>query len=139
MATAVTTALDNATNLTFKWTPETENCYAFFHFAEIENLQSNEFREFDISVNGMPPIAKGFRVPSSFLEMPRTWESPFTFTGTKEVNITLIRTANSTHPPIVNALEIFMLYNFSDLPTQRNDGILRTSFSHSNLLNIKKT
>ncbi|XWS16267.1 hypothetical protein CRYUN_Cryun34aG0070500 [Craigia yunnanensis] len=62
--------------------------------------------------------------------MPKTWENPFTITG-PEVEITLNRTANSTHPPILNAVEIFMLYNFSVVPTQRNEVILRTSFSQS--------
>ncbi|XVF26885.1 hypothetical protein REPUB_Repub14bG0058300 [Reevesia pubescens] len=51
MATAVTTASDNVTSFSFKWKPETKNCYAYLHFAEVENLESNESREFDISVN----------------------------------------------------------------------------------------
>ncbi|WRX27298.1 Serine-threonine/tyrosine-protein kinase [Theobroma cacao] len=53
-------------------------------------------------------------------DKPQTWQSPFTFTG-KDVEIKLNRTANSTHPPILNAVEIFMLYNFSKVPTERND------------------
>ncbi|KAK6264160.1 hypothetical protein SCA6_019594, partial [Theobroma cacao] len=117
MATAVTTTADNVTSLSFKWKPETKNCYAYLHFAEVENLQSNELREFDISVNDELPIGTVTVKPS---DKPQTWQSPFTFTG-KDVEIKLNRTANSTHPPILNAVEIFMLYNFSKVPTERND------------------
>ena len=74
MATAITTS-DNDTPLSFRWKPETKNCYAYLHFAEVENLQSNEFREFDISVNGEQPIAKGIRVLSSPSEITNLGES----------------------------------------------------------------
>lgn len=92
--------------------------YVYLHFAEIQQLQANESRQFNISLNG------------------QHWHGPFTpnYLSTTTVfspsilsggtyRFSLYKTENSTHPPILNALEVFSVKEFVEPQTDQNDGM----------------
>ncbi|XP_065015608.1 putative leucine-rich repeat receptor-like serine/threonine-protein kinase At2g19230 isoform X1 [Musa acuminata AAA Group] len=86
------------------------------HFAEIELLLSNESRIFDIYLNG-----KLWRKAFS----PRYLQTDHVFTteplDSVSNNINILKAANSTHPPILNALEVFKVRSLLELSTDNGD------------------
>jgi hypothetical protein len=46
------------------------------------------------------------------------------FTGAKRYQISLFKTENSTLPPILNAIEVYKVKDFSQSETQQDDGNL---------------
>ncbi|KAK0596635.1 hypothetical protein LWI29_017586 [Acer saccharum] len=91
--------------------------YIYMHFAEVEELQANQFREFKISLNG-----QHWYGPFS----PRYLSTTTVFTpvglnaGLKN-NFSIYKTENSTLPPILNAVEIYTLKEFLQLQTEEQD------------------
>ena len=93
--------------------------YVYLHFAELEKLQSYQHREFDVELNGNI-WAKSI--------VPDYLHSKTIFTndsvrGTK-LKFSLYRTINSTLPPILNAMEIYLVKDFLQAPTDQEDGML---------------
>jgi len=120
MSTAVTPVNANAP-LQFHWDADNVNdqYYTYLHITEFEKLPENETREFNITMNG------------DFLynEIPeyRTAETIYRkapLTRAKRYLYSLIKTENSTHPPILNAIEIYKVKDFSRSETQQDDGKL---------------
>ncbi|CAI0540066.1 unnamed protein product [Linum tenue] len=91
--------------------------YIYMHFAELEALQEGESRVFDISLNG---IVLRRNVVPSYLHST-TITSPQSVRGSK-LNFLLSKSMNSTHPPILNALEVFVIRPFWQSPTDQADG-----------------
>ncbi|XP_015889957.3 putative leucine-rich repeat receptor-like protein kinase At2g19210 isoform X2 [Ziziphus jujuba] len=90
--------------------------YVYMHFAELEKLQRNQHREFDVELNGNI-WAKSI--------VPEYLHSKTIFTndsvrGTK-LKFSLYRTINSTLPPILNAMEIYLVKDFLQEPTDQED------------------
>ncbi|ESQ54232.1 hypothetical protein EUTSA_v10024418mg [Eutrema salsugineum] len=90
--------------------------YVYMHFAEVQKLQRNETREFDIYVNGVL-LAKYFR-PSYLFTDTRSTTEPV---GRAENEIIIEKTALSTLPPIINAIELYQINEFLQLPTDQQD------------------
>ncbi|KAK0597365.1 hypothetical protein LWI29_024556 [Acer saccharum] len=90
--------------------------YVYLHFAEIQELQANESRECNISLNG-----KHWYGPFSpkYLSTTTVY-SPSTLTG-GNYSISIYKTENATHPPILNALEIFTVKEFLQAQTDPKD------------------
>ncbi|OMO66426.1 hypothetical protein COLO4_30554 [Corchorus olitorius] len=84
--------------------------YVFMHFAEIEMLQANQSREFNIFFNGQywaGPYSPTYRL-SDTLYSPAALSAGL---------ISLQRTENSTLPPILNAVEVYTVKEFLELQT----------------------
>ncbi|RVX17124.1 putative leucine-rich repeat receptor-like protein kinase [Vitis vinifera] len=105
MATTVTPA-DERYPLEFHWNLDnsTRQFYVYMHFAEVEELQSNQLREFYVSLNGWflspEPIVPGRLVP-------HTGFSTHSISASSELSLSIFKTHRSTLPPILNALEIY--------------------------------
>ncbi|KAJ0261404.1 LRR receptor-like serine/threonine-protein kinase [Hirschfeldia incana] len=120
LQTAATPANSSAP-LTIQWTsvnPD-EKYYYYAHFAEIEDLQANETREFNVSFNGRryygPFIPRRGNINTIF-----TSQSPVTCNG-GECRFQLIRTDKSTRPPLLNALEVYTVIQFPQSETDEID------------------
>jgi hypothetical protein len=122
MSTAVTPVNANAP-LQFHWDADDVNdqYYRYLHLNEVEKLNANETREFNSTVNNrVHPVTKEkpeYRVSDSI-------ESSKPLTGDTRYEITLSKTENSTLPPILNAIEVYKVKDFSQSETQQDDGKL---------------
>ena len=96
--------------------------YMYFHFAEIEEVQ-DQIREFTISLNNKTisdPIEPKYMVSDSYFTQS-------SLSGI-QMNFSLAKTNRSTLPPIMNALEIYMIKEFLQSPTEQLDGIRSSPF-----------
>ncbi|XP_031280544.1 senescence-induced receptor-like serine/threonine-protein kinase isoform X2 [Pistacia vera] len=89
--------------------------YSYKYFAEIEILQSNQIRELNLRENGeqiygpyRPEYLSTFTVPSGPLKA-------------ETIKIEITKTENSTLPPILNAVEVYRIRDFSQPLTLQND------------------
>ena len=120
MNSAVTPANASAP-LVFKFESGNVNnqFYIFLHCAEIQRLEPNESRAFNVKVNGQ--LLDEPHSPR-YLLSKTIWFSDY-FTGEMSYILTLDRLENSTLPPILNAFEIYDLAYISSQETDENDGI----------------
>ncbi|KAG7633476.1 Protein kinase domain [Arabidopsis suecica] len=97
LITAATPAKDGPSyiGITF-YTSSEERFFIYLHFSEVQALRANETREFNISING-----------ESVADLYRP----------------LSRTQSSTHPPMINAIEIFLVSELLQSETYENDVI----------------
>lgn len=110
-------------SLIFWWPPRNistpgDQYYFYMHFAEIQLLQANETREFNIFYNGR---LFGGPISPPYLRT-RTVYNKNPFTGPYQHNFTIYEPENSTLPPILNALEIYSFKQFSLQETDQQDG-----------------
>ncbi|CAH8356541.1 unnamed protein product [Eruca vesicaria subsp. sativa] len=95
-----------------------DEIYLYLHFSEVQSLQINESREFDIFWNGQP---FDNTVSPKYLKTTTIKSTtPVTCKG-GVCNLELIRTTNSTLPPLLNAIEIYSSVKFHQLETNEND------------------
>ncbi|WJX86284.1 hypothetical protein P8452_68613 [Trifolium repens] len=120
MSTAVT-PVDASAPLQFHWDADNENdqYYLYLHFSEVQKRarQLNETREFNITVNNKfwyGPVVPGYQ--SSYTVFSTT-----PLIGAKRYQISLSKTGDSTLPPILNAIEIYKVIDFSQSETQQDD------------------
>ncbi|PON36237.1 Mitogen-activated protein kinase kinase kinase [Parasponia andersonii] len=117
MATAM--APENTSNtFSFFLRPDdpTALYYVYLHFAEVEKLEANQSREFDIYQNGefwKGPFSPGYLSTKTLLNI-----SPV---SGEIITYDLIQTETSTHPPTINALEVYVARNFSEAQTDEQD------------------
>ncbi|XP_059595456.1 putative leucine-rich repeat receptor-like protein kinase At2g19210 isoform X2 [Vitis vinifera] len=95
-----------------------QKLYMYMHFAEVED-HKGQIREFTVSVNDEPfsgPVAPR-------LLFSDTVSSKYSISGstTKKLSFSLERTNRSTLPPIINAMEAYMIKEFPQSSTQQND------------------
>lgn len=105
--------------LTLKTINQTDKFYVYMHFAEVEELQANQFRQFNISLNG-----KHWSGPHSpaYLKATTVFKtSPLT--GELEYRISIYKARNSSLPPIINALEVYEVNELPQLESNQDDGI----------------
>lgn len=94
--------------------------YVYMHFAEIQNLKANEIREFDITYNGGQVWQSYFRPHNLSIT---TISSPTSLSSSDGFfNFTFTMTTNSTLPPLINALEVYILVENSLLETYQDEG-----------------
>jgi hypothetical protein len=113
LQTAVEPAGNNSMSLTVIAGKDYRNTYrfmAFLHFADFNNTQ---VREFDIYVNDKPLTVSNPYSPrylaGSCVRSPEWYSAP-----DGRHNITLVGTAASVLPPMLNALEIYTLIDMDD-------------------------
>ncbi|PWA83829.1 leucine-rich repeat transmembrane protein kinase protein [Artemisia annua] len=114
MASAITPIYPSH-SLELSWYPvnATDSFCMYMYFAEIENLESNQTREFQVYLNGdnLGPITPSYH--STFLLGEIRID-----TVTPNYTLRITRTENSTLPPIINALE---LYTLKQMPQRQTD------------------
>ncbi|XP_050231690.1 probable LRR receptor-like serine/threonine-protein kinase At1g05700 [Mercurialis annua] len=90
------------------------NFYIYMHFAEIESIPSQS-RAFNITVNGQ--LLE--EVVLKYLQST-TITTPQSIRGA-ELTISLTKLSNSSFPPIINAMEIYLVNKFWQNPTYQTD------------------
>lgn len=105
-------------NIEFHFLPKynASTCYVYMFFAEIQKLQPNQIREFNIFVNGdllnnapVNPLYLQSVYHAAISEMP--------------LELRINKTSRSTLPPLINAIEIYVAKNFSQPETYQTDGM----------------
>jgi hypothetical protein len=118
MRTAATPANDSAP---FEISWDSDNAteyYVYMYFAEVVKLQPNQFRSFNITLNGkywFGPFAPRY-LNTSILY------STSAISGKAKYNFSFTKSQNSTLPPIINAMEIYLIKYFSQSETDQGDG-----------------
>ncbi|XP_024003752.1 probable leucine-rich repeat receptor-like protein kinase At2g28990 isoform X2 [Eutrema salsugineum] len=91
--------------------------YLYMHFAEIQALEANETREFDVilkNFNYSSFSPTKLKVSTLFTEVPMQC-----YSGICSIN--LVKTPKSTLPPLINAFEAYTVKEFSQLETSLSD------------------
>nr|XP_029151509.1 probable LRR receptor-like serine/threonine-protein kinase At1g51880 [Arachis hypogaea] len=83
--------------------------YFYLHFTELQQLGANQTRSFNVTINGLPYWENVGLTYAS--ELTRYTRGP-SYEG-KRHHISLFRTESSSLPPIINALEIYLVKDFS--------------------------
>ncbi|KAG7564667.1 Protein kinase-like domain superfamily [Arabidopsis suecica] len=119
LMTAAIPANDSAP---FSFTQEldspTDELYLYLHFSEVQSLQANESREFDILWSG-EVVYDAFSPDYLNITTIHT-NTPVTCKDGK-CNLELRRTKNSTLPPLLNAIEFYTVVKFPQLETNETD------------------
>ncbi|GJX39510.1 leucine-rich repeat transmembrane protein kinase protein [Tanacetum coccineum] len=108
---------ENSTNsLTVTWPGDgTDEFLIYIHLAEVEILESNQKREFNMYLNGDDLF--GSFSPSTNI----TTLTSQTSTGLLYNTLEIIKTTSSTLPPILNAIEIYSVKQFQQYQTEDQD------------------
>lgn len=120
----------NSSPLVFNWDSETATSeyYIYMHFAEVVKLKANKYRSLNITLNGQywygPVVPKNLSTTTVF--------STAAMRIAKQYEVSMIKTENSTLPPIINALEIYSIKYLLQSETDQQDGMLLYTYA-SNL------
>lgn len=107
----------NSLDFSINASDPTSQLYVYMHFAEIEELKANESRLFNITWNGNLWYGP---LKLNYLSSTTVFSQSAMSGG--QYNFSLIKTGNSTHPPIINAIEIYEVKEFSQSQTDEQDG-----------------
>ena len=121
MSTAVRPPNDSAP-LLIRWNPEheTDELYFYMHFTEIQELTTNQTRQFNIMRNGELWIPN---FSPRYLVVDTLNTSSASAVNGKVITYSLVRTGNSILPPIISALEVYTV-DLQKPETFQGDGIL---------------
>ncbi|KAL5575495.1 hypothetical protein UlMin_017194 [Ulmus minor] len=101
-------------SISWKDLNSTSKFYFYFHFTELQKLTKGQFRMFDIFINGhswFEQLAPGYLKTNTLYS-----GSGFNIADTNgSIEIWLNKTKNSTLPPLINAMEIFIQKDLSEL------------------------
>ncbi|KAL5757670.1 hypothetical protein ACOSP7_020281 [Xanthoceras sorbifolium] len=119
MKTAAIPPEDASQSLDFDLNPSVSSTqyYIYMHFAEVEKLKANQSREINISLNGehwYGPFSPSYLSTTTVF-------TPAGLHARRYNNFSIYKTASSTLPPILNALEIYRLKEFLQLQTEDQD------------------
>ncbi|KAL5576833.1 hypothetical protein UlMin_018532 [Ulmus minor] len=93
--------------------------YVYLYYAELQNLTRNQYRAFDITLNGKP-WSTTFQVPEKLVSTTVSYLA-YSFTGATSYTLSLVKHENSTLPPILNAYELYKIVELSKPETDQND------------------
>ncbi|KAL1293068.1 hypothetical protein AAHE18_19G045400 [Arachis hypogaea] len=118
MSTAAT-PVNASASFDFYWDPDNvdEQYYVFMHFNEVKKLAPNETRSFNVTLNGKywgGPLVPTYQSTSTIF-------SPSALAGESRYLFSLLRTEDSALPPIINAIEIYTVKDFSRPETSQDD------------------
>ncbi|KAF8727331.1 hypothetical protein HU200_018933 [Digitaria exilis] len=143
MQTAVTPLNGTKMSIAFSWVAVPNHVYpvpryiCFFHYAELQSLDAkkNETRQFYITINGKPfyhlPITPHYLFTDAVYDTKPNWW------GFDQYNVTLNATANSTLPPVINAVEVFSVISTANVGTYAQDVSAITAIKGNYQLNKK--
>ena len=89
------------------------------YFSELQLLRGNATRQFYININGYLWLPEAF-TPDYLRTNPVYSISPSQ--GSARYNVSINATANSTLPPIINAVEVFSVISTTNVGTDSQDG-----------------
>lgn len=119
MSTAATPVNQSAPMfLTWNPTDATDQFYVYMHFNELQVLEANETRSFNITQNG--DLFYQNLVPK--YQSTTTVYSRSAVSG-ESIQYVLEMTEDSTLPPIINGIEIYMVKDFPLSETDQSDGM----------------
>ncbi|CAK7356801.1 unnamed protein product [Dovyalis caffra] len=95
----------------------TSQFFLYLHFAEIEELQANQTREFSIFIDGK--LWHGPTVPT-YLQTA-TISSTSVLNGSAQFHVEINKTQNSTLPPLLNAIELYLVQELLQSETYQED------------------
>ncbi|KAJ4821269.1 Leucine-rich repeat protein kinase family protein [Rhynchospora pubera] len=102
---------------------------ANLHFSELMQLTENQKREFNIKINNIQWYNRWFSPDYLYSDAVYAVRS---IDGFQRYNVLLAATANSTLPPILNAVELFIVLPVSAVPTDSGDvsaiNVIKTSY-----------
>uniref|UniRef100_A0A0A0KB14 Malectin-like domain-containing protein n=1 Tax=Cucumis sativus TaxID=3659 RepID=A0A0A0KB14_CUCSA len=106
--------------LNYSWnsSKESDQFYVYMHFAELEKLQSNQFRGFNITYNG--EYWDGPIVPD-YLSTTTIYNIKPSVMSSLQHQLSFFPIENSSLPPIINGLEIYLVMEISELETNSGD------------------
>ena len=118
---SASTAINTSAPMTFNWVPpdNTTQYYVYMHFAEIKELQANQSRIFNISLNGKP---WGGPIIPTYLQSTTVY-SPSALSGGK-YEFVLYKIEQSTLPTLINAIEVYTVVQLLQSQTDQKDGKL---------------
>ncbi|XP_024003673.1 probable leucine-rich repeat receptor-like protein kinase At2g28990 isoform X1 [Eutrema salsugineum] len=107
--------------LLITWTPRPSNAevYLYMHFAEIQALKANETREFNVILRGNFNHS-GFKIPK-YLELSTLYTDTPVQCDSEGCNLQLVKTPNSTLPPLINAMEAYTVIDFPQVGSSLSD------------------
>ncbi|CAH8387102.1 unnamed protein product [Eruca vesicaria subsp. sativa] len=121
--TTAATPVNTSESLTYTEVLQTssDKIFYFLHFSEVQVLGANETREFNISWDGKV-ISESFR--PAYLQ-PKTIYNPYPVTCEDhgECVLELTKTSKSTLPPLLNAIEVYVVVDSPHSDTNENDVI----------------
>lgn len=130
------TPLNASEPLQFYW--ETKNSsdqyYVYIHFAELVPLKANQSREFNLYLNNELWYEDGPIIPRYLVT--NTIYSNLPASGSLKYDVSINKTATSTLPPIINALEIFKVKQFPHMETDETDGITSNYYIYIYIFNF---
>ncbi|EOA29867.1 hypothetical protein CARUB_v10012964mg [Capsella rubella] len=114
-----TTNLNASIDIILIWEPPVPQWkfYMYMHFSEVQDIPSNETREFALFWNEKTKLYDNFSPRFLYTDTLYT-QNPVT--GPRH-EFLLQRTAKSTLPPIVNAIETYRVNEFLQSPTDQQD------------------
>lgn len=120
MATGATPLNEkDALNMTWDVEPPTAKSYIYMYFAELKTLRANDTREFNMTQNGK--YLSGPYSPIPLEAQTITAEEQQCDEGA--CLLQLVKTLNSSLPPLLNAMEIFTVIDFPQMETNDDDGM----------------
>ncbi|KAF3530860.1 hypothetical protein DY000_02039845 [Brassica cretica] len=125
--TAIPKNLDGPLTITWRLENPDDQIYLYRHFAEIQDIEANDTREFDCVLNGETITINA--INPKYLEI----ETMLT-TIPKECNggicrMQLIKTQRSPLPPLLNGFEVYSVLQLPQLQTNETEGIRKYFFS----------
>ncbi|KAL5576846.1 hypothetical protein UlMin_018545 [Ulmus minor] len=119
MSTAGTPKNENSSmDLNWVSSDSTAQYFVYLHFAELQNLTRNQYRAFNITLNGKS-VSTTPKVPIYLVST--TVYSTFSFSGETNYTLSLTKLENSTLPPILSAFELYQLMDLSQPETDQDD------------------
>ncbi|KAK4754032.1 hypothetical protein SAY87_002136 [Trapa incisa] len=124
MRTAISPS-DPTQALNLSWTPSEPKSkfYIYLHFAEVQQLQKNGSRSFNISMNGNSwineVIVPQYLYTGTILSISPTTASQF--------NFSIYAVNNSTYPPLLNAIEAYVAIDILEFLTKKEDAYAITN------------
>ena len=94
--------------------------FLYMHFTELEILQTNQSREFDIFINGN--LWSGKMVPRYLKEDTLYDTLGFTPDRQGKIDIWLNNTDTATLPPLISAMELYVLKELVGQETNQTEG-----------------
>ncbi|KAK3138222.1 hypothetical protein QOZ80_5AG0366030 [Eleusine coracana subsp. coracana] len=125
MRTAITSR-NTSENIEFSWDPEPDpqnpmpRYTANMYFAELQLLSGNAVRQFDINLNGDRRYS-GLDLKHNYLHYSVIYNDKNPYPVSTHYKVSISATANSTLPPIINALEIFSIIPTTNAGTDSAD------------------
>uniref|UniRef100_M4ENP5 Protein kinase domain-containing protein n=1 Tax=Brassica campestris TaxID=3711 RepID=M4ENP5_BRACM len=121
MASAATYVNDNGTwDIPWNMEDSTTRFHIYLHFAEIQTLLANETREFSVFLNGNE-FSKPFSPKMLGIVTMITQPESTLRCESGACLLQLVKTTNSTLPPLLNAMEIFTVVELPQPETNQDE------------------